>query len=272
MTEFLFPAISILLILTVVVLRTRGDQGRADALLERLRLELHPNPDATWDEVTSIPRWDRSENQERRMILPGNQRVRSELRFDPTNAWVRADRARPGILAAFRLKVHLKNSTSLSSGSTTRLANEALTFRLREGTGVLMYLTPDYQPGTRTQVEGLARLAGVTQDIVETRLDDSLLFHWYSQGFGGIDRDELAGNQRLRAVLWALRVNAPTPRHAESLDIATLESIIPPTERLTSYDFLVIDDDLVTMVRQGGIGRQAVGEKFARLAEHVAAY
>jgi hypothetical protein len=272
MFAFLVPVLVIASVVTITIVRRRGDQARAEALLQRLHLIATAEPDAAWDDIVPIPRSDESEHQVRRMIFPGDQRVRSELRFDPTHAWLRADRTQPGIVAAFRLKVHVKARTMASSRSTTRLANEAVTFRLRRGTGVQMYLTPDYQPMSKEQAMQLGAWSGMAQDIAEDRIDDPLLFNWYSQGFGSVDRGELAHNARLRAVLWALRVKAPTPKHADRADVAALEGMIPPVERLTSYDFLAIDDDVVTIVRQGGLGRQAISEKFARLAEHLAAY
>ncbi|MFK8023898.1 MAG: hypothetical protein AB8G26_08040 [Ilumatobacter sp.] len=268
---FALPLALLAVVITGVVVARRRDQARFTGSLQRRSLvavEDHTAVGAAVGVGGTV--WDMTSNVSRLAGLDvAVFRRMSTLEMTPTAAWVREPGSTPGVVAALRVKMNGKTTGFASRHTTTQNGVQVVVARLPHPIEGRLMLEPRHVAFDPDRFAGMEdRL--VDAGMIARTLDDDVLGRWFAVMGGNADPSIVRTDRRLRAVLWALRQKVSgANEHLSDAERRELETLVPPTQRTTAIESVIIDGDLLILTGQSFPWQVGVSDTLLDIAQAV---
>lgn len=255
MTAFLIPAAILTVAVTTTLFLRFRDRKRAAAAFDRLGLTEVADADAAlagFDEIDRHRRFDSDLGG-----LVGKEttlfRRQTTTEIQPQRAWLAADLERPGVIGAFRAKLDERSRAFMEKSSSTSFGFDIVVVRLPFVVDDRLDLAPDYTGFDPTSFGGAYELFEKVAANMPRPISDDTFGHWYLSASGETYSHAVRTDRRVRGLLWALRQKvAGAKDHIGEAEKAELEAMFPGVPRTASMEKVLIDGDLLVLVKQGG--------------------
>jgi len=255
MNALLIPAAILTVAVTTTFFFRFRDRKRAAAAFDRFGLTEVADADAALARFDEIDRHRRFDSDLGGLVGKETTLFRRQTttEIQPQRAWLAADLDQSGVIGAFRAKLGERSRAFLEKSSSTSFGFDIVVVRLPFVVDDRLDLAPDYTGFDPTSFGGAYELFEKVAANMPRPISDDTFGHWYISASGETYSHAVRTDRRVRGLLWALRQKvAGAKDHIGEVEKAELEAMFPGVPRTASMERVLIDGDLLVLVKQGG--------------------
>jgi hypothetical protein len=174
-----------------------------------------------------------------------------------------------GVIGAFMVSYRITQRGKARNSREHKPQTQVVVARLKRAVEGSIRVAPYYvASATKVQGEKQEQKTGLRPLPLG---HDLLCTHWLSIS-GSAESELLATDEALSALLWTTRCKVPREKDKDPAQRARLESIVPPTSRITDFEMLEIKGDLIALARQYPWPSTGLNSDVVSLLRHATAY
>jgi len=255
MNAFLIPAAIFTVAVTTTFFFRFRDRKRAADTFDRLGLTEVADADAALARFDQIDRHRRFDSDLGGLVGKETTLFRRQTTTEikPQRAWLAGDLEQPGVIGAFRAKIDERSRAFMEKSSSTSFGYDVVVVRLPFVVDDRLDLAPNYTGFDPTSFGGAYDLLEKVAPNMPRPISDDTFGHWYISASGETYSHAVRNDRRVRGLLWALRQKvAGAKDHIGETEKAELEAMFPGVPRTASMEKVLIDGDLLVLIKQGG--------------------